>query len=273
MAFPAADRSDYDGFAVDFSGGIVTLSLNRPEVGNALPSAAIRQMAEVFTEIASSDQVRVLLIRGEGDSFCAGGDVKGFAATIDQSSEQRRTDYWARMDRARVQMEAYIDLPCPIVVACQGAVAGAAVSFPLGADIALAEPSARFVFPHQRLGLPPDGGLSYLLPRAVGIRKATELALTTAVIDAAEALRIGIVSRVVAADLLQAEARATAERIAGLPVEAVRRARRLLRGSLGRTPHDQLSLERDAVADAVASDIFVEGVRAFVEKRKPDFLG
>ncbi|WP_263973970.1 enoyl-CoA hydratase/isomerase family protein [Sphingomonas aliaeris] len=236
-----------------------------------MPSAAIPQLDALFRQIGARADVRVLLIRGEGASFCAGGDVKGFAETIDHSPEVRRTDYFARMDRARSQMEAYLALQCPVIVACQGAVAGAAVAYPLGADIALAEPGARFVFPHQRLGLPPDGGLTYLLPRIVGVRKASELALTAATIDAAEALRIRIVSRIVPADVLQQEAFSIARRIAAAPRGAVRRARALLRESLAHTASEQLSAERDAIADSVAEPDFEEGVRAFMDKRRAVF--
>lgn len=260
-------RAAWDGFRLDLSGGVLTLSFDRPEARNALPSAAIPQLADVFTQIATDPAVRVLLVRGEGEHFCVGGDVKGFAKTIDHSPEERREDYRGRMDRACRQVEAFAALPCPIVVACQGAVAGAAVAYPLGADIALAEPGASFVFPHQRLGLPPDGGLSYFLPRVVGVRKATELTLTAATIDAAEALRLGIVSRIVAAVELQQAARRVAERIAALSPESVRRARDLLRASLAHDVGEQLRAERDAVADAVATDAFADGVRAFVERR------
>ena len=264
-----APCGDYSGFAVTIDRAVLTISLDRPESGNALSSQAISELGGIFEQIARLRDVRALLIRAEGAMFCAGGDVKGFAATIDSSPDERRADYRTRMDRARIQMEAYFALQIPIVVACQGAVAGAAVAYPLGADIALAEPGTRFVFPHQRLGLPPDGGLSYLLPRTVGLRKANELVLTAATIDAEEALRIGVVSRIVAADVLQNEARAVAERLARAPAGAVRRARALLRDSLGRTASEQLAAERDAVADSVAEPDFEEGVRAFIEKRRP----
>lgn len=265
------DSTAYTGFAVDIADGVMTVSFNRPEVGNALPSAAIPQLGALFRGLEANDAVRVLLIRGEGASFCAGGDVKGFAATIAQSPDERRAGYFARMDRAREQIEAFVALTCPIVVACQGAVAGAAVTYPLGADIALAEPGTRFVFPHQRLGLPPDGGLTILLPRVVGVRKASELALTAATIDAGEALRLNIVSRIVEADALQDEARKVAQRVADAPRGAVRRARALIHASPGRSIRGQLEAERDAIADSVAEDDFEEGVRAFLEKRRPDF--
>lgn len=259
------------GFSTHVVSGVLTITFNRPEVGNALPSAAIPRLASIFTDIPTREDVRALLILGEGASFCVGGDVKGFATTLDRSPAERSADYFARMDLARVQMEAFIALPCPIVVACQGAVAGAAVSYPLGADIVLAEPNTRFVFPHQRLGLPPDGGLTVLLPRTVGVRKAAELVLTAATIDANEALRLGIVSRIVAADALRAEAIRTAGKIAAAPYGAVRRARALLKASPDRSVREQLEAERDAVADSVAEADFEEGVRAFIEKRRPRF--
>ena len=262
----ALRRTDYAGFELALADGVLTLTFNRPDAGNALASAAIPQLGEVFTA-ANCDEVRTLLIRAQGANFCVGGDVKGFASTLDQTPTQRHDDYWARMDRARLQMEAFLAVPCPVIVAVQGAAAGAAVAYLLGADIVFAEPKARIVFPHQRLALPPDGGLSYLLPKVVGVRKATELALTAATIDADEALRLGIVSRLVAEDQLQDEAWKIAARIAAFPLRSVRRTRGLLRESLQKTASEQLAAERDAVAEAVSGEDFVAGVRAFVERR------
>lgn len=261
----------FDGFEIAIDQGVLTLSFNRPEVGNALPSAAIPQLGRLFRSLAERVDVRVLLIRGEGSSFCAGGDVKGFATTIDQAPDVRRADYFSRMDRACEQVEAFVDVRCPIVVACQGAVAGAAVAYPLGGDIVLAEPGTRFIFPHQRLGLPLDGGLSFLLPAVVGVRKATELALTSATIDAQEALRLGIVSRIVPAETLQGDALTVARKIANAPTGAVRRARDLIRKASSRSVRAQLEAERDAIADSVSEPDFEEGVRAFVEKRRAVF--
>lgn len=262
----ALRQADFAGFEINLADGVLVITFNRPDGGNALPSAAIPQLGQIFEAAAKSDQVRVLLICGQGPNFCVGGDVKGFATTLDHTPDQRHDDYWTRMDRARQQMEAFIALPCPVIVACQGAAAGAAVAYLLGADIALGEPGTRIVFPHQRLALPPDGGLSYLLPRVVGLRKASELTLTAASLDAAEAFRLGIISRIVPEPILQDEARALARRIASFPPASVRRARDLLRGSENRSPHEQLCAERDAVAEAVATEDFANGVRAFMTK-------
>jgi 2-(1,2-epoxy-1,2-dihydrophenyl)acetyl-CoA isomerase len=266
-----AEAGGYHGFDVTVEAGVLTITFNRPEAGNAIASAAVPQLARILSETAHEVDARVVLIQAEGPSFCVGGDVKGFATTVDKSGAERRAEYFARMDRASEQIEALIALPCPLIVSCQGAVAGAAVSYPLAADIVLAEPGTRFVFPHQRLALPPDGGLTYFLPRVVGARKAAELTLTAATIDAVEAHRIGIVSRIVSADLLQEEAGKISSRIAAAPRNAVRRTRNLLRHSLERTPSAQLAAERDAVADSVAEEDFVEGVKAFMEKRQPVF--
>lgn len=267
----SAHREDYLGFSVDVSDGIMTLALNRPEVGNAIATAAVPQLEQVFRDAAARTDVRVLLIRAEGPVFCAGGDVKGFAETIEKSPKQRHMEYHERLDRLGAEVTAFLELPFPVVAACQGAVAGAAVAYPLAADIAIGEPGTRLVFPHQRLAIPPDGGLSYLLPRVVGVRKAMEIALTAATIEADEALRLGMISRIVDAAQLQGEALALARRLAAAPQGAVRSARALLRASLDRSLGEQLSAERDAVADAAAGEDFEEGVRAFMEKRRADF--
>lgn len=259
------------GFTTDVVDGILTITLDRPEVGNAIATAAVPQLEQVFRTAALDPDVRVLLIRAEGPVFCAGGDVKGFAESIDQSPEKRHAEYFERLDRLGAEITAFLDLPCPVVVACQGAVAGAAAAYPLAADIALGEPGTRIVFPHQRLAIPPDGGLSYILPRIVGVRKALEITLTAATIEAEEAVSLGLLSRIVSADCLQDEALAVARRLSAAPQGAVRSARALIRTSLDRGLQEQLMAERDAVADAAASEDFEEGVRAFIEKRRPEF--
>jgi 2-(1,2-epoxy-1,2-dihydrophenyl)acetyl-CoA isomerase len=259
------------GFTVDLSGGILTITLDRPQVGNAIATAAVPQLEQIFRAAAVDRDVRVVLIRAEGPVFCAGGDVKGFAETIDQPPEARRAEYRERLDRLGAEITAFLDLPCPVVVACQGAVAGAATAYPLAADIAIGEPGTRLVFPHQRLAIPPDGGLSHILPRIVGVRKAMEIALTAATIGAEEAVRLGMLSRIVDADRLQEEALTVARRLSAAPQGAVRSARALIRASLDRGLQEQLDAERDAVADAAAGEDFEEGVRAFVEKRRADF--
>lgn len=260
-----------DGFLVDKSEGVLTLSFNRPEQGNAIPSSAVPQLTELFTSIKGDASVRAVLIRGEGKHFSAGGDVAGFAQSIALSPEERRADYAARLDRTSAYVAAYVALEVPIVAACKGGVAGGGLMYALGADYVLADETAAFVFAHQRVGLTPDCGLSFLLPKVVGVRRAAELVLTAAKIDSAEALRLSMVSRIVTSEALDTEARALAAKFARGPANVLRTAKHLLHSGPTLTIADALKAERDAIVACVGEAAFEEGVRAFSEKRAPDF--
>lgn len=254
-------------YRVGRAGGVLTLSFDQPDAGNAIPQAAVPGLTALFRSIADDPSVRVLLVRGEGRNFSTGGDVRSFARALDQSVEDRQADFGRRLDAVKPLVEAYLAIKVPIVVACQGAVAGAGLMYPLGADYVLADDTVAFLFSHQRVGLTPDGGVSLLLPRVVGMRRATELILTAAKVDAAEAHRIGMVSRIVTAEWLQDEAVRQAHRFARAPVGAIRAAKALIIQSASRSDADQLQAERDAIVASVGDPDFAEGVSAFLEKR------
>ncbi len=259
------------GFATERDGGVLILTFNRPAQGNSLKSEAVPLLTALFQSLPADPDVRALLIRGEGRMFSGGGDVRGFMETLKQSPEARRADYGARLGRVTTAIEAFIALDLPIVTACQGAVAGAGMTYALGADLVLADETVNFAFVHQRIGLPPDGGISVLLPRAVGERKAAELILTAGTVKADEALRLGLVSRLVPAAELQEEALKAAHRFAQAPRDVIRRSKRLLAGALLRPAADQLEAERQAIIASVGEPDFEEGVTAFIEKRKAVF--
>ncbi|MEC3909111.1 enoyl-CoA hydratase-related protein [Sphingobium sp. CR2-8] len=258
-------------YLVDRSGGVLTLSFNRPAHGNAIPQDAVPLLAGLFSSISSDPTVRVVLVRGEGAHFSAGGDVRSFARAIEQPVEARRADFASRLDAVRSMVEAYLSIKVPIVAVCQGAVAGAGLMFALGADYLIADETVTFLFSHQRVGLPPDGGVSLLLPRVVGDRRAAELILTAARVGADEAFRLGLASRIVASADLAAEGQAQAKWFSRAPVGAVRQAKALLATSGQQSVSAQLNAERDAIVEAVGTADFEEGVRAFIEKRPASF--
>jgi 2-(1,2-epoxy-1,2-dihydrophenyl)acetyl-CoA isomerase len=260
-----------DAFLVDISEGILTLSFNRPEQSNAIPSSAVPQLTDLFKSMNGDANVRAVLIRGEGKHFSAGGDVAGFAQTLTRSSDERRAEFAARLDRTSAYVSAYLDIQVPIVVACQGGVAGGGLMYALGADYVLADDTAAFVFAHQRVGLTPDCGLSFLLPKVVGVRRALELVLTAGKVEAAEAQHIGMVSKIVPSEQLDNEARAVAVKFARGPANVMRSAKRLLSKGPGLSMAEGLRAERDSIVACVGEVAFEEGVRAFTEKRKPDF--
>lgn len=258
-------------YLAELDDGLLTITFNRPEAGNAIPSTAVPHLIALFEGAQADLRVRAILIRGRGKVFSAGGDVAGFAKSLAQSSEERAADFGARLRRLESLVPAVLAFDRPIVAAVRGAAAGAGLLYPLAADVALGDESATFVFAHQRLGLSPDGGVSYVLPRVVGPRIARMLMLTAAKVDAEEALRIGLLTRIVSADTLDAEAEKLARRLAQAPLTAVRHAKRLMMASADADIADQLRGETEAIVACVTDPDFDEGVTAFMEKRPARF--
>lgn len=258
-------------FLIDRTEGVLKLSFNRPDHGNAIPQEAVPELTALFESITTDPSVRVLVVRGEGANFSSGGNVRNFALMLEKSVSDRRAEFRSRLDAVKGMAEAYLAIPVPVVAACQGAVAGAGLLFALGADYVLADETVTFLFSHQRIGLPPDGGVSLLLPRVVGQRRAAELILTAARVPADEAFRIGLVTKVVESGELAYAAEAQAKRFARAPVGALRRAKQLIAVSGTQPDSAQLASERDAIVEAVGEPDFAEGVRAFLEKRQPTF--
>jgi 2-(1,2-epoxy-1,2-dihydrophenyl)acetyl-CoA isomerase len=261
------DRS----YLVEISEGVLTLSFNRPEFGNALPSRNIPLLADLFREAQASPQVRSILIRGEGKVFSAGGDVAGFKRSLEQGKAERAEDFDRRLRVAGELAKAVWAFDGGMVTAVRGAAAGAGLFYPLMADYAIADPSAAFVFAHQRVGLTPDAGLTTVLPQVVGVRMARSLLLTAAKLDAEEALRLGMVNEIVPAEQLDAKALKIAKRFAEAPQLACRTAKAMINATPNSTVEEMLDAERAGIVSCVRDDDFDEGVRAFLEKRQAAF--
>ena len=259
------------GFRVEREDGVLTLTFDRPESGNAIPREWTTGLIALFESVNADPSVRSVLVRGEGQHFSLGGDVRGFAAEIERPVDERQVDFHRRLDLVSRLVLAFVRIEVPVVAACQGGAAGAGLMYPLGADYVVGEPGSFLVFAHQRLALTPDGGVSYLLPRVVGERVARQLVLTSARVDAEEARRLGIVSRIVEPDQVDQEARKQARRFAQGPTEAARAAKKLINAALDASLAEQLDAERDAIVASVGHADFAEGIRAFLDKRQPQF--
>jgi 2-(1,2-epoxy-1,2-dihydrophenyl)acetyl-CoA isomerase len=201
----------------------------------------------------------------------AGGDVIGFREALQKPGPERRSEFEARVQSAAPLFIQMARMPQPIVARVRGAVAGAAVGFVAGSDIAICSDTAIFIVAHVHIGASPDGSTSYYLPRMVGVRKAKELAIFGAKLTAPDALELGLVNRVVPDAELERVAEEVVTAIVAAPATSVRRIKTLMDRSLDNSLERQLQLEAESFAECAATDDFVEGVSAFAEKRKARF--
>jgi 2-(1,2-epoxy-1,2-dihydrophenyl)acetyl-CoA isomerase len=250
--------------------GVETITLNRPEKLNALNPEMHQRLREALERAADEAQIRAVLLTGAGRGFCTGQDlaerdVSPGAAPIDLSVSLG-SHYNPLVRRLRA-------LPKPIVCAVNGVAAGAGANLALACDIVLAARSASFVQAFARLGLVPDAGGSYFLPRLVGMARAMGLALLAEKISAEQAEQWGLIWKAVDDDQLVPEAAALAARLASGPTKGYGLLKRTLYASAGNSLDAQLDLERDLQREAGFTEDYREGVTAFKEKRAPRFKG
>ena len=248
------------------SGSVATITLNRPETGNAIDVAMAEALLETALNCAADKVVRCVILTGAGSMFCAGGDIKTFAEADDAGTIIERITAPLHMAIARL---ARMDKP--LITAINGAAAGAGFGLALLGDVALAARSAKFAVAYGALGVTPDAGTSWLLPRLVGLRQAQRLALSGERIDSAEAERIGLISGVVDDEALGPEALATAQKLAQQSGSALRRTRALLHASYSSGFETHLEREAEAISSAARGADGREGIAAFLGKRRPSF--
>ena len=260
---------DYENLLFQVCDGVAEVTLNRADAANAIDRRLASELMQAAIRCDEEAEIRAVLLTGAGRWFCAGGDLKAFATYADAppgilkelvTCLHAAFSHFARMD-------------APLVVAVNGIAAGAGMSLAIAGDLVLAAESAGFVMAYTAAGLSPDASSSYFLPRLVGLRRAQELMLTNRRLSAAEALEWGLVTRVVGdADLL-GEARSLAKAIAQGPTRAFGTVKALLHESLGGNLETQMEREARGIVAMGRSADGREGVRAFVEKRKPIFVG
>jgi 2-(1,2-epoxy-1,2-dihydrophenyl)acetyl-CoA isomerase len=253
--------------------GVIEIILNRPEILNAVNRDTIVALAAAVAEAAEDRGARAVLLRGAGTHFCAGGDITMFADLIRLPPAERLKVLYQIVDALHPLLVRMRHMPKPVVAAVQGAAAGFGLSLVLAADLALAAEDAVFTSGYIHLGTSPDGGMTATLPHIVGLKRAAELMLLGDRFDAQRALALGLVNRVVPADALDTEAEALAARLAAGPTHAYGRTKGLLQATLGDGFDAQLRRETESFAACAATEDFAEGVRAFLEKRRPVFTG
>ncbi len=249
-------------------GAIATVTLNRPHVRNALDLAMRQELEAALAALAADAAVRVVVLRGAGDHFCAGGDVK-LMRELPPSVELGRT----RVETLGRAILALARFRAPTIAMVDGAAVGAGCNLALACDLIVCSERATFGEVFARVGLVPDAGGSYFLSRRIGIARAKELVFTADVIDARAAERIGLVNRVVPSGDLDREVRALAARIVAGPPRALSAAKALLDDGQHRDLESALRAEAATQGEMIATADHREGVAAFLEKRPPRFTG
>jgi 2-(1,2-epoxy-1,2-dihydrophenyl)acetyl-CoA isomerase len=258
---------DYERLRFEIANGVATITLNRPEVFNALNLAMVRELYDAMRRCDNDPGVRAVLLTGAGKAFCGGGDLKSFNAEGGEIGAHVK-DVTTSLHDAISRMAR---MDAPVIAAVNGVAAGGGMALACACDLIVAGESARFTMAYTRAGLTPDGSSTFFLPRLVGLGRALDLALTNRLLSAAEAESWGIVSRVVPdGELLPMAERLAAELAAGATA-ALGGAKRLLIDGWNETLETQMARESRRIARAAEGAEAREGITAFLEKRAPRF--
>ncbi len=253
--------------------GVVYVTLNRPETLNALDPDMAAALHAALAGISTDKDARCIVIQGAGNGFMAGGDVRFFQRSLKQLSSDDQQALEAIFDDVHGAIRTLRRIPKPVLASVHGAVAGFGVSLLAACDLAIAADNSVFTLAYCRIGVSPDGGSTFALPRAVGLKRSMELALLGERFDAERALSWGLINWVVPAAQLPGKTEELAKRLARGPAVAYAKTKGLVNISFESDLDQQLDQERAAFLECAKSRDFAEGVTAFVEKRPPRFRG
>ncbi len=259
--------NSFEHITFEKQGAIAKIELNRPDAANGLDTLMASELKQAAKLCDGDPELKAVILSAGGRFFCAGGDIKQMLSQGDAVGDAIKS----LADDLHSAISILSRMQAALIVAVNGVAAGAGFSIALIGDIVLAGESASFTMAYTRAGLCPDGSSSYFLPRLVGLRRAQELMLTNRTLSAAEACELGLVTRVVADDELQAEADKVASELAQGARLSTAYVKKLLLASAGNDLETQMELEGQLVAQCAAAPDGREGIQAFVEKRKPDF--
>jgi len=260
----------YDFIITEISGSVMKITLNRPEVLNSFNAQMTRELRTAFDSARATKSVRAILLTGAGRAFCAGQDL----SEVPASTEGTAFDLTVAVQGTyNPLIRTMRELELPVVCAVNGVAAGAGANIALACDIVLAAQNASFIQSFSKIGLIPDSGGTFFLPRLIGLARATALMMTAEKVSAERAYDMGMIYRVCPVDELQASAMTLATELASMPTRGLGLTKRALNAALGNDLDTQLDLEASLQGEAGHTRDFVEGVKAFLEKRKPEFTG
>lgn len=255
-----------DWLQLDISERVATIRFNRPEARNALTREITARCTDYLLQVNADPNIRCLILRGSSGHFVSGGDIDGFAQDIGLSPEERSAGFRRRVSSLSLQIELLQRLKIPVIAVTEGTVAGAGLSYVLASDYVLASTDTRFLFAHIHMGLPLDMGMSYFLPRVVGLTRARKLALTGAKMTAQEALDYGLISEVADNTDLETALLRVSAHFLSLPAAGLAGIKREFAESYGNDVASQISLEAELVSDCVTTEDFVARITAFAAR-------
>jgi len=260
---------EYKAILYDVRDGIAHITLNRPEAANSINLEMAKDLMHALIQCDEGPDIRAVILSGKGNLFCPGGDLKTFSAQgghLPYYIKETTTYLHAAISRI-------VRMAPPVVAAVHGFAAGAGMSLAIACDLVIAAQSARFNAAYTRVGLTPDGSLSYFLSRFIGLKRALELTLTNRIISAQEASDWGLVTKVVPDDKLLEEADGLAAQLAAGPPKALGATKRLLHEGWTETLETQMELESETITRIAHTRDTQEGITAFLEKRPPKYKG
>jgi len=259
-----------DKVLTEMKDGVSYITLNRPEALNALNDELTSGLRDAIFAAENDPSVRAVVIQG-GDHFMAGGDLKWFSESLDLPPSEKRIKFEAFINLVHPAIVSIRRMPKPVIASVNGACAGFGLSLMMACDLTIASEKAYFTLAYSLIGVTPDGGSTYALPRLLGLKRAAEIAFLGDRFDAATAERYGLVNWVVPAESLAAETEKIAGRLAQGPTAVYGRTKALLQRSLDTPLEAQLQREAEAFATSAAEPNFKEGIEAFIGKRKASF--
>ena len=257
---------DYKNIIFSINNGVGKITLNRPDVLNSFNTAMGAEVQDALDQCAADKMVRAVLLTGEGRGFCAGQDLEEAISPDAKIENVVRNTYNPIVNKIR-------NIEKPVVCAVNGVAAGAGANIAFGCDLTVAGNSSKFIQSFIKIGLIPDSGGTFILPRLVGMQRAAAMTMLGDKMTAEEAKELGLIYKVIEDDQLMEEATALAERLARMPTVGIGLTKRGLNHGLGVDLPAQLEFEAGIQAEAAGSKDYQEGVAAFLEKRAPNYIG